>query len=88
MSKNIEKISDIFDADKVTNSRIEIFGQKRIEIEGCYGIKEYSEDITQINMPNGILIIMGSNLQILILGNRNIILEGSIISIQFEGSVI
>lgn len=85
MKKKIDKIGDILEADKISSTRVEIYGQKRIEVEGCYGIREYSEEIIQINLPKGTLIIMGSNLQIVILTDKNITLDGKINSIQFEG---
>lgn len=82
---NINKIESLLETDRISDTRIEIFGQKRIVIEGCYGIKEYSEDIIQVNLPKCTVIIMGSRLEISILTGRSITLDGNIISIQFEG---
>ncbi len=88
MGKNINKLDGILETDRISDTRIEIFGQKRIVIEGCFGIREYSEDIVQVNLPKGTIIIMGSRLEIIILSGRSITLDGNIVSVQFEGNTI
>ncbi len=85
MSK-IEDIRGIMSDDRLTESRIEIFGRNSIVIEGCYGIKEYSADVIQINMPKGTLIVVGIGLEIKNMSDRCITIHGKIVTIEFEGA--
>ncbi len=88
MGKNISKLDGILETDRISDTRIEIFGQKRIVVEGCFGIREFSEDVVQVNLPKGNVIIMGNNLEIAILSGHNITIDGKIFSMQFEGNDI
>ena len=87
MSK-ISNISNILETDNVTDTRIEIFGQNRIVIEGCYGIKEYSTEVIQIALPKGGLVILGTELELVCMSGRDITIRGHIISIEFEDGTI
>lgn len=84
MSK-IQAFGSIISDDRISDCRIEIFGQSRIVIEGCYGIKEYDSDVIQINMPKNTLIVVGTSLDIVNMGDRSITVHGKIISLEFEG---
>ncbi len=87
MSKK-ERISRLFEASQIGDTRIEIIGDKRIFIEGCYGIHEYTQESIKINMPKGTLLIMGANLEICFMQERGITVEGKIISLEFEGGAV
>lgn len=87
MSKK-ERISRLFEASQIGETRIEIIGDKRIFIEGCYGIHEYTQESIKINMPKGTLLIMGANLEICLMQERGITVEGKIISLEFEGGAV
>lgn len=82
------KVYDTFDTDSISSTRIELFDRKKVIVEGCYGIKEYSDDIIQINLPRGSLIIVGERLEIVILTGHEITIGGNIISLEFEGNVL
>ncbi len=84
MGKKLNKISSILDAEQILDSRIEIFGRKRIVIEGCFGIRDYSEEVVSINMSKYTLVIMGENLSLQNMQQKNITITGKILSIEFE----
>ena len=84
MGDKLNKISSILDAEQILDSRIEIFGRKRIVIEGCFGIRDYSEEVVSINMSKYTLVIMGENLSLQNMQQKNITITGKILSIEFE----
>ena len=83
-----ERISRLFEASQIGDSRIEIISDKRIFIEGCYGIHEYTRECIKINMPKGSILIMGIELEICLMQERGITVEGKIISLEFEGGAV
>lgn len=87
MSK-IQAFGSIISDDRLSESRIEIFGQNRLVIEGCYGIKGYSSDVIQINMPKSTLIVVGSGLDIVNMAERCITIHGKIVLVEFEGATV
>lgn len=84
MGDKLNKISSILDAEQILDSRIEIFGRKKIVIEGCFGIRDYSEEVVSINMSKYTLVIMGENLSLQNMQQKNITITGKILSIEFE----
>lgn len=83
-----ERISRLFEASQIGDSRIEIISDKRIFIEGCYGINEYTSECIKINMPKGSILIIGTDLEICLMKERGITIEGKILSLEFEGGAI
>jgi sporulation protein YqfC len=84
MGDKLNKISSILETDQILDSRIEIFGRKKIVIEGCFGIRDYSEEVVSINMSKYTLVIMGDNLSLQNMQQKNITITGKILSIEFE----
>lgn len=80
-----DRISRMFEATQIGETRIEIISDKRITVEGCYGIQEYTEESVKINMPRGTLFIMGVGLEIILMQERGITIEGKLSSLEFEG---
>lgn len=85
---NKERITRLFEATLIGETRIEIISNKRISVEGCYGIQEYTQEVIKINMPKGTLLIMGTDLEICLMQERGITVEGKIISLEFEGGAV
>lgn len=83
-----EKISRLFETTQIGETRIEIINDKRISIEGCYGIQEYTQENIKINMPKGTLLIIGIDLEICLMQERGITVEGKIFSLEFEGGTV
>ena len=86
--EKIRKISKLLETNQIGGTRIEIFDNKRIIVEGCYGIHEYSNDYVKINLPKGTLTIFGNELQLSLMKERDITLDGNILSIEFEGGAV
>lgn len=84
MGEKLNKISSILETEQILDSRIEIFGRKRIVIEGCFGIRDYSEEIVSINMSKFTLVIIGESLSLQNMQQKNITIIGKISSIEFE----
>lgn len=81
----IRKISKLMETGQIGSTRIEIIDNKRIVIEGCYGIQEYAAEYIKINLPKGTLTVFGSELQLSLMKEKDITIDGKISSIEFEG---
>jgi sporulation protein YqfC len=86
--EKIRKISKFIEAGQIGSVRIEIIDNKRITIEGCYGICEYTEEFIKINLPKGTLSVFGGHLQLSLMKEKDVTLEGKISSIEFEGDAV
>lgn len=84
----ISKISKILETGQIGSTRIEMIDNKRMVIEGCYGINEYAAEYIKINLPKGTLTVFGIDLQLSLMREKNITLEGKISSIEFEGGAL
>lgn len=84
----MQKISKLFETRQVGSTRIEIIDNKRITIEGCYGIQEYVSEYIKINLPKGTLTVFGNDLQLSMMCEKEITLDGKISSIEFEGGAV
>lgn len=83
-----ERFNRLFETTQIGDTRIEIIGSKRIAVEGCYGIQEYSPESVKVNMPKGTLMILGTELEICLMMERGITVEGKISAIEFEGGAV
>lgn len=62
---------------------IEIIGNNRLSLEGCFGVSEYNDSYMKLKLCKGSLIIWGSGFDILLFENRLITVKGKISSIEF-----
>lgn len=83
-----ERFIRLFEASQIGGTRIEIINDRRISVEGCYGVQEYTQEIIKINMPKGTLLIMGMDMEICLMQTRGITIEGKINSVEFEGGAV
>ncbi|MEE0945459.1 MAG: YabP/YqfC family sporulation protein [Acutalibacteraceae bacterium] len=83
--KKLESISSYISDGRLCDNRIEIFGRSSLVVEGCYGIKEYSDEVIQINLSKLTLVVVGSSLEISRMAEEIITIKGKIISLEFEG---
>lgn len=79
----IECKNDIFDNERLRGAHIEIFSNKEIIIDGCFGIYEYSECYVKLNLCKGALAINGSMINVQSFENDMITLKGTFSSIEF-----
>lgn len=75
-----ELLSDI---EGFNASHIEIIGNNRLSLEGCFGVLEYNDSYMKLKLCKGSLIIWGSGFDILLFENRLITVKGKISSIEF-----
>ena len=65
-------------------SYMEILGNKRVVIDGCKGILEYTENDIRLSLPRGSILFRGSGLCFKTLSNGKAVISGSIALIEFE----
>ncbi|WP_053957566.1 sporulation protein YqfC [Inediibacterium massiliense] len=81
-----ESISELLELPKdiiLDLPRITLLGNLQIYIENHKGIIEYSKVRIRINTKNGILSILGTNLSIKTIITEEIIITGTIHSMEF-----
>ena len=61
----------------------EIFGNTRINIDGCFGVAEYRDTYIKLRLNKGMLILCGSGFDIVMFENRMIAVKGKISSVEF-----
>lgn len=64
-------------------SLLTITGAEEILIEGLRGILDYGAETVRVNTVSGIVIIMGSGLEISALTAEELLLKGKISSVEF-----
>ncbi len=77
------KVGAMENAQKILGSRIEMFSNREISIEGCEGVLEYNDCYLKLNLNKGALIIFGTGLDISAFEGRSITVSGKISSIEF-----
>ncbi|MBO5211492.1 MAG: YabP/YqfC family sporulation protein [Clostridia bacterium] len=80
---NLMPKTDFIDGDMLSSCHIEIFGSKKIEIDGCAGVYEYTNDYLKLRLKTGALLICGSDFDIITFENKSITVKGNIKSIEF-----
>lgn len=63
--------------------QIEIFGNKRIIIEGCLGVYEYNQNYLKLKLKNGALILCGDDFDINTFEENTITVGGKISTLEF-----
>ena len=74
---------DIIDKDMISGSHIQIFGNSKINLEGCMGVLEYTDTYLKLKLQKGSLIFCGSGFDIIFYEERLITVKGKISSIEF-----
>lgn len=65
------------------NLHIEMFGNKRISLDGSFTIVEYTEENIKLKFKKCYLEIFGANLIINNVSDENLLITGKIISLEF-----
>ena len=81
-SKNSD---EIFDKSLLNSTHTEIFGNEKINIDGCMGVYEYRDTYIKLKLKKGALILTGSGFDIVYYENRLITVRGKISSLEFGG---
>ncbi len=65
------------------DTHTEIFGNERINIDGCLGVCEYKDTYIKLRLRKGTLILCGTDFDIVFFENRLITVKGKISSLEF-----
>ena len=71
--------------EEISGPIIQLYSNKKIIVEGCYGINEYNNDVVKINLPRGQLIVFGRDLEIINMEEKTVIIKGILHSFEFSG---
>ena len=80
---NLIPKDDVIYGDLLNGPHMEVFGDGKIEIDGCVGVYEYSNDYLKLRLKKGALIICGEDFDIITFENKSITVKGKIKSIEF-----
>ena len=69
--------------DGNVKGNIELFGNRRVIVEGCKGVIDYSEDFLKLDLGNIALKIVGKNLVIDSFIYEELDLKGEIVLVEF-----
>ena len=75
--------SDIPFSAMGNNLHIEMFGDSKLSIDGCFTIFEYAEESIKLKFKKRLLEILGFNLIINNVSDENLLITGKIISLEF-----
>ena len=78
--RNIDEFSG---RDMLTGAHTEIFGNSKINVEGCLGVFEYKDTYLKLKLDKGVLILCGSNFDIVFYEEQTISIKGVISSVEF-----
>ena len=80
---NLSGKDEAFDNAMLSGSHTEIFGNNRINIEGCLSVLEYRDTYIKLRLSKGTLILCGSGFDIVFYENKLITVKGKISSVEF-----
>lgn len=64
--------------------KVTVYGRSEVVIENHKGIESFRVDEIKVNSNLGIIVILGSNLEIRFIGSETISLTGKLINLSFE----
>lgn len=88
-SKKKNKFNLIKDRDEILGGEIigsthtEIYSNKKLIIEGCFGIVDYQENYIKLKLKKGFLTLTGNDFLILSFDEEKIDIKGNLITIEF-----
>ena len=74
---------NILDTDMIIGTHTEIFGNGKINVEGCMGVVEYTYTYLKLKLQKGTLILCGSGFDIIYFEEKLITVKGVISSVEF-----
>lgn len=79
----IFSMQDGIEKEFLKGPQIEMFGNKRIIIEGCLGVYEYNQNYLKLRLKNGALILCGNDFDISSFEESTITVGGKISTLEF-----
>lgn len=83
LGQRVEKWLDLPTGAVTPVTRMEISGKRRVVIEGCQGILEYSEDCICLRVCEGVLRLLGRSLCMNCLNPSCAVISGNVLSLEF-----
>lgn len=74
---------NLLETDMLCGAQIEILGNNKITIDGCYGVFEYKDTYLKLKLAKGSIIICGSGFEIIFFEKHLITVKGKISSLEF-----
>ena len=68
----------------LSQSHIEVFGQRELVVEGVREIAEYSEDLVRIRIKERTVVVKGFGMKIDMFREKAMIIRGNIEAVLFE----
>lgn len=69
--------------DMLSGAHTEIFGNTKINVDGCLGVFEYRDTYLKLKLQKGVLILCGSGFDIVFYEEKLISIKGKISSVEF-----
>lgn len=79
----IRGLDDFPKGDMISGPHTEIFGNSRINVDGCRGVAEYRDTYLKLKLQKGVLILCGSGFDISFYEEEHISIKGKIDSVEF-----
>ncbi len=73
----------VFEGDIINGPHSEVFGNKKITIDGCFGVIDYNDTYIKLKLIKGCIILCGEGFNIAFFENKLITVTGKISSIEF-----
>lgn len=88
-SKRKEKFNLIKDRDEIlsgellSGAHIEMYSNKKLIIEGCYGIEDYQNNYIKLKIKKGYITLTGNDFLILSFDDEKIDIKGDFLNLEF-----
>ncbi|NLN81444.1 MAG: sporulation protein [Clostridiales bacterium] len=83
LPEKVERVLELPVGSLSSAARIELMGNKRVIVDGCHGIVEYSDDLVRMQTGSGMIRFKGTMLSISCLTEDSAIIEGNILSLEY-----
>ena len=89
LKEAVKRMMTAFDIPPVSaglESRIEMCGRRKIAVDGCIGVNEYTGECLSLILCDGEMYICGEEMILSKYGEGRVTVDGWIISVNFEFS--
>lgn len=83
IARRVEQALELPEGMLTSEARMEVYGNKRVMIEGNCSIVEYETDVIRLNTESGIVRFMGRDLCLSCLTRTSAVVTGQILSVEF-----
>ena len=83
-AEHISDALELLPGTHSTSCAIQMSSNREILIDGCRGLLEYGDEKIRVNIGNGVVQLVGRNLEIKSLSCKSVVISGYILSVEFE----